>query len=143
MLHPPQWISGHEIEEVDRSNYEATRQEFMSAFKEEERRLHTSVFGEPLSSIVEQGWNSGAFWYSIALTNPTGLYHMLHDHLLLGFPEEHREDGDFLNKLSAYWAADMNSFVQQKIEDKAAYDKQLQEEFDVQPTDYPENNPDP
>lgn len=78
--------------------------------------------GTPLrvSKIIEQAWMTGTFWYSLALSSPTGLFRLFYDHIqpLLS---KHRSD-DISEIMPFYWGKDVGKFVATKLADKRKYD---------------------
>ncbi|WEW61117.1 hypothetical protein PRK78_006606 [Emydomyces testavorans] len=130
MLHPPEWLTGHAVDQIDSTAYDTIRQEFMNVFEGEEKQF---CFDDStrLSSIMNQGWQTGTFWFSLALQSPTGLFAIFYDHIQPRFAKGQDRFGNFYKIASQYWTADAEAFIRRKLEEKAAYDEQLKEKFGV------------
>ncbi|RMZ83727.1 hypothetical protein DV738_g954, partial [Chaetothyriales sp. CBS 135597] len=130
MVHPPYWLTTQPVDGIDAQEYEKLHQEFMNAFEEEERRFPGRCSEGPcLSNILRRGWESGTFWYSLALDSPTGLFSIFYDHIQPIFSKEHLNDANFFGIMKCYWSMDANSFIQAKLRDKEEYDLRLSEAF--------------
>ncbi|RMD41483.1 hypothetical protein DV735_g3645, partial [Chaetothyriales sp. CBS 134920] len=130
MLHPPYWLTNQSVDGIDAQEYEQVHQEFMDALEEEERAFPgygpNRLF---LSNILRRGWTSGAFWYSLALDSPTGLFAIFYDHIQPRFEKDHLNDPGFFGIMKCYWSMDANSFIQAKLKDKEEYDSRLKDAF--------------
>lgn len=80
MLPTPTWLTNKAVDEIAESaeEYDAIRKEFIDIFAAEEQGLAivaaSTGYQQPLSSIMDVGWNIGTFWYGVALASPTGLF---------------------------------------------------------------------
>lgn len=105
-------------------------QEFMDAFEEEERRFVGQGSGRLLlSNILRRGWETGTFWYSLALDSPTGLFALFYDHIQPRFANGHINDANFFGIMKCYWSVNADSFIQAKVKDKEEYDLRLSQAF--------------
>ena len=130
MLHPPRWLTNEAVDTISVLEYDEVRQEFMENLEKEEEDLYGKCPKSLLlSHIMRQGWEIGTFWYSLALRSPTGLFRVFYDHLQPRLAEGHEEDGEFFRIVMYYWTKNATKFIFRKIEDKAEYDKRLQEAF--------------
>ncbi|QVM09928.1 hypothetical protein D8B26_004589 [Coccidioides posadasii str. Silveira] len=82
------------------------------------------------SSIINKCWESGTFWYILALRNPTGLHSIFYKHIQPIFEKGHFQDSNFFLMMHKYWSRDASDFPVQKITDREAYLDKLQEAFD-------------
>lgn len=131
MLHPPRWLTNEAVDTISVPEYDEVRQEFMDILEKEEENLYKKCSKSTrLSHTMRQGWEIGTFWYSLALRSPTGLFRVFYDRLQPMFADGHEDDSDFFRIMMYYWAKNGTKFIFRKIEDKAEYDKRLQEAFD-------------
>jgi hypothetical protein len=124
MIHPPHWLTNQAIDLVDADEYKNLHAEFMAALAEE---LQINV---PISlhSILQQGWERGAFWYALALSSPTAFFSIFYDHIQPRFATTH-DDPSFWRFTMPYWTFDTFAFTEQGVKDKEQYDLSLREAF--------------
>lgn len=95
-IHPPHWLSSDPITKIRPDVYEAMHKGFIEALEEEEgantRDTQPSI---QLHSIMQQGWDRGAFWCSLALNTPTALFDIFYDHIQPRFSRSHKDDEAF------------------------------------------------
>lgn len=134
MVEPPYWLTDKGIDEIDAEEYDTSRKELMSAMCGYETGQSSSIVPKDdgrmslrLSEVMEQAWESGTFWYSLALSSPTGLFRLFYDHIqpLLS---EHRSD-EIGETMPFYWEKDVAKFVVTKLSDKMRYDRELRQAF--------------
>ncbi|KAJ5726915.1 hypothetical protein N7493_005942 [Penicillium malachiteum] len=130
MVHPPYWLTNKGVDEIELDEYSIRREEFMAALKSEEGKLK-SPQARPyvLSEVMEESWTSGAFWYSLALSSPTGLFHNFYHHIHPLF--SNKGTVKLGNVMPFYWVRSAGKFVGKKLEDKKLYDKNLIEAFSI------------
>ncbi|KKK19056.1 hypothetical protein AOCH_005407 [Aspergillus ochraceoroseus] len=72
MIQPPHWFVDHAVDRIDANEFDDVRREFMEILAAEETNTFPS---EPkLSGIMNKAWEMGTFWYTLALTSPSGLF---------------------------------------------------------------------
>ncbi|QKX64270.1 uncharacterized protein TRUGW13939_11443 [Talaromyces rugulosus] len=79
MVQPPHWFTALAVDKMVSEEYDKFRQEFMSILTTEEEENHRSRHGGfpatlKLSDVMRTTWNNGTFWYSLALSSPTGIF---------------------------------------------------------------------
>ena len=106
----------------------------MSILKSEETQMFSSILSKEvgstpllLSEVMEQAWKTGTFWYSLALSSPTGLFHLFYSHIQ-PMLSKHRSD-EIGETVPFYWVKDLPRFVIGKLADKKRYDTELQQAF--------------
>lgn len=130
MLHPPYWLTSQSVDTIDTDIFASLHKEFVELMELEERETHSGDI--MLSGLMKQGWESGTFWYSLALTSTMGLYSIFQDHIRPRVADD--VDGGWFHKvLMNFWRQYIGDFISRKLQDRADYDKKLQEEFDVRP----------
>lgn len=129
MIHPPSWLSNQAIDSINLDDYQGLHKEFLEALAEEEKRI-TPVSETPhLHPILQQGWERGTFWCSLALNSPTALFKIFYDHIQPRFSKSHHDDPMFWTITMPYWTFNTFDFIQQKVTDKEEYDTALREAF--------------
>jgi hypothetical protein len=122
------------VDTINEAEYDIVRQAFMAIFANEEKVLYGKCPENsliPLSQIMQDGWERGTFWYSLALLSPTGLFRIFYDHIQPRLVKDHEDDSDFFRIMMYYWTRNATKFVFTKIEEqKAKYDKRLEEAFE-------------
>ncbi|KAL1878372.1 hypothetical protein Plec18167_004444 [Paecilomyces lecythidis] len=129
MMHPPYWLTNQAVDGIDQNEYEKLHGEFMEVFKEEERKSCPQA-RISLSQILEQGWQIGTFWYSLALDSPTGIFTLFYEHIQPRFEKKHIDDPVFFTIMQSYWCMNAANFIRKKVQDKETYDERLRAEFE-------------
>jgi Phosphotransferase enzyme family len=129
LLHPPQWLTDQPVDMMDAAQYDSIRREFMDILVEVEREDSAISLGFRLSSIMNDGWDTGTFWYSLALKSLSGLCRLFYDHIQPRLALGHEDDEEFYRIVHQYWIRDAKLFIYGKLRDKNNYDSRLQEEF--------------
>lgn len=134
MVEPPYQLTNKGIDKIDVDEYDKIRQEMMTIiYAKEGANFSQTVLKDAarmplrLSEIIEQAQITRTFWYSQALSSPTGLFRLFYDHIqpLLS---KHRSD-NIGEIMPFYWEKDVGKFVATKLADKRKYDKDLQLAF--------------
>ncbi|GAP89705.1 putative aminoglycoside phosphotransferase [Rosellinia necatrix] len=129
MLHPPSWLSNESFESLS-PLFDELYQEFLEIFKQEEallfpvspkkRRPHF------FTETMRQGWETGNFFYFLALESVTGLYFIFQRRIQPRFDSPNNRLDE---ALSVYWGLDSEKFVASKVEQKKEYDDKLKQAF--------------
>ncbi|KAJ5195419.1 uncharacterized protein N7498_008857 [Penicillium cinerascens] len=130
MIHPPHWLSNDPIATIRLDVYEGIHKEFMEVLKEEEyastRETQPLV---QLHTVLQQGWDRGTFWCSLALNTPMALFGIFYDHIQPHFSQSHMDDEAFWSITMPYLTFDAFKFLDKRLEDKKQYDNHLREAF--------------
>ncbi|TPX20345.1 hypothetical protein DIZ76_016233 [Coccidioides immitis] len=132
MVEPPYWLTNKSVDEMLSEEYDPLRKEFMAALAEEEIKVLKYITGVDsnmprLSEVMEQAWTMGTFWYTLALSSPTGLFGLFYQHiqpLLSGGESE-----EFGEVMPFFWVKNVGEFVARKLSDKKQCDADLQLAF--------------
>lgn len=100
MVSPPYWLTNKGVDQLVSAEYDAIRTEFMGILAAEERELWPATSrmvgnGEVLprlSDVMNRTWATGTFWYTLALSSPSGLFRIFHEHIRPLFCAEHGEE---------------------------------------------------
>lgn len=120
MLRPPYWLTGQNLDRLDGANFvefSNIREEFMAEFRKQEMLVTLEV---SRSSMMEENWKVGAFWFFHALESTKGLYNIFRQHIVPRFSK----DTDFPD-ISQYWGSDASRFICSKLEERKIYLQQL------------------
>ncbi|QQK47979.1 Aminoglycoside phosphotransferase [Penicillium digitatum] len=136
MVEPPYWLTNEGVDEIDVGEYNKLRKELLTIMKVEEteksHNFHSKDAGETplrLSEVMDQAWTTGTFWYSLALSSPTGLFSLFYDHIQ---PLLSTKGSDEIGEIMPfYWGKDVGKFVATKLDDKKQYDRELRQAFAV------------
>lgn len=134
MVEPPYWLTNNGVDEIDVKEYDKIRKELLTIMSAEETEKSSNILSKDagdapirLSEVMEQAWTTGTFWYSLALSSPTGLFSLFYEHIqpLLS---KHCP-GEIGEIMPFYWDKDVGKFVATKLADKKKYDRELQNAF--------------
>lgn len=138
MFQPPFWLTAPAVDKIEPREYKKSRSEFMNILTEEEQQDDCegdSPLDFKLSEIMNTAWDRGAFWYSLALSSPTGLFKIFYKHIQPRFTETSKEDetssDPFFEIMPWYWTQKIAPLAKKKLEDKRSYDMKLKVEFDI------------
>ncbi|KAB8213342.1 hypothetical protein BDV33DRAFT_66606 [Aspergillus novoparasiticus] len=135
MIQPPHWLTSMAVDRIVSSEYNTSRLEFMSALTNEEGSRSPTCkdlfpISLKLSGIMSAAWDKGTFWYSLALSSPTGLFAIFYKELQPRFINKCPDHGSFHQIMPWYWKQDIVTILTHKLADKEAYDMQLRHEFE-------------
>jgi hypothetical protein len=135
MMAVPHWLSVDAIDDInDRIDaFGRMHEAFMDNFRAEE----TSFSHEHkirLSPSIQEAWTTYSCWFYRCLTSIDGMAYCMEDHLYEKFnckpsPDEERR---WAKIMSSFWSSDSKTFVEQKLRDKAKYDKDMARHFKQQ-----------
>ncbi|KAJ5963372.1 uncharacterized protein N7479_003248 [Penicillium vulpinum] len=134
MVEPPYWLTNQDVSHIEIDQFDVVRKEMMSVLKDEEKKTSSSILPTEvgrtpllLSEVMEQAWKTGTFWYSLALSSPTGLFHLFYSHIQPLMSTDY--SNEFRQTMPFYWRKDVAKFVLGKLVDKKKYDIELQQAF--------------
>jgi len=130
MIHPPYWLTNQAIDLISQDDYQSLHEEFLDAFAEEEAKITPVSETLYLHPILQQGWERGTFWCSLALNSPTALFKIFYDYIQPRFFRAHHDDSMFWTITMPYWTFDTFAFIEHKVKDKEQYDTALREAFE-------------
>ena len=136
MLPTPTWLTNKAVDEVAESaeEYDAIRKEFIDIFAAEEQGLAivaaSTGYQQPLSSIMDDGWNIGTFWYGVALASPTGPFTIFYKQIQPRFIKYCSGRDTFQQIMPWYWGQDWVYVAARKLSDRREYDNRLQSAFE-------------
>ena len=132
MISPPYWLTNKGVDQLVPSEYDAIRMEFMEILAAEERKLGLSTSDNralPLiSDVMNRAWSTGTFWYTLALSSPSGLFNIFHNHIRPSFLAQFGEEFNLI--MPFFWGKDIAHIASLKIADKKEYDENLRQAFE-------------
>jgi hypothetical protein len=125
MLRVPYWLTGCAIDEITEENlreFEKVHQEFMNIFEEEEVKM-TPTNPPALTSIIHDGWKSGAMWFWHCITSVNAMYFLVDDHISPRFSPLTIKAEEIL---SQYWCPGSTKAAERQINNREDYVKRVQ-----------------
>lgn len=118
MIRTPTWLTNKACDEIaeEADQYDQVRSEFVDILAEEESKNEANSRGISLSTIVRQSWKSGMFWYSLALSSPTGLFAIFYKQIQPIFTRFCTEHDAFQRIMPWYWSPDYPKIAIEKNE---------------------------
>ncbi|KAL1973112.1 hypothetical protein VTN31DRAFT_6654 [Thermomyces dupontii] len=132
MVQPPHWLTNKAADVIVPEEFDAVRTELMAILTAEEtQRYDRPEFSDStmphLSNVMNNAWETGAFWYTLALFSPTGLFKLFFDRIRPKFDEG--DSDDFPRVMPFFWDKDAGEFVACKLATRKKYDHELQLAF--------------
>ena len=125
-IQPPIWLTDELGDMITTETYNTQREEFMESLKLEEVSLQPSRL---ISSAMNRNWESGTFWYILALQNPTALLDFFYHRLQPLFCKEHQGDPELYYKTYPYWTRNATDFITLKVKHRMEFEAELQRAF--------------
>lgn len=141
MIQPPHWLTNRAVDQMDSGEYDEIRTEFMEILIAEEEQFSCGRVGEheaeeitpQLSVVMKRAWETGTFWYTLALSSPSGLFALFDKYIQCKLTGKCKDHSAFHEIMPWYWAQDITSIFARKRSDKEYYDIRLRQAFDDAP----------
>lgn len=128
MIEPPYWLTGKGVDQIDAREYDIPRKELTDILALEEQEVPNTDGEMPLlSKVLAHTWATGAFWVTLALSSPSGLFTIFAKHI---YPQFCCDGSPADGALPFLWTKDAPQFVVQKVNEKEKYDHKLQLAFE-------------
>lgn len=138
MIRTPTWLTNKAVDEIaeEATDYDTIRSELIEIMANEEKSLglesrKQGQMGANLSEIMDRSWQSGTFWFSLALASPTGLFSVFYKQIQPRFIRHCPNHDAFHETIPWYWSQDFVSVGAAKQQDRVAYDTELKAAFGV------------
>ncbi|KKZ66798.1 hypothetical protein EMCG_07516 [[Emmonsia] crescens] len=138
MVSPPFWLTNKGVDQLVSAEYNEIRKEFMEILAVEERQLGQTTSGlnsnkeEPLprlSDVMNRTWDTGTFWYTLALSSPSGLFTIFNKHIRPLFCKiDYAEEFNMI--MTFFWGKNIGEIARCKLSDKKQYDEDLRHAFE-------------
>ncbi|KAF5019176.1 hypothetical protein F66182_8826 [Fusarium sp. NRRL 66182] len=127
MLAVPYWVTNRKIDEVAGEHFEEfnqVRQQFMRIFEEEEAKADSDT---PLSRVMQDTWNSKAFWFWHCLESVDAMSWLIWDQICPQFGTSWAPSMSTM--LSKFWCQDSQEMVDKKMNELQVYEEELRDAF--------------
>ncbi|EED22707.1 conserved hypothetical protein [Talaromyces stipitatus ATCC 10500] len=137
MLRPPYWLTNKGVDQLVWAEYNSIRMEFMEILAGEETKIRAStrpvdsrnVLPYSLTEVMNRTWATGTFWYTLALSSPSGLFSIFHKQIRPLFcPEIYGQEFNLI--MPFFWEKDIGNIVRLKTSHKKKYDEDLRRAFE-------------
>ncbi|KAK1141276.1 hypothetical protein N8T08_009179 [Aspergillus melleus] len=131
MIRTPHWLTDKGVDELVSTEYDAPRREFMAILATEEKTISSTTLTHDtlpsLSAVMDQTWATGAFWYTLALSSPSGLFSIFKEHVRPLFCTDYIEEFNLI--MPFFWEKNVGYIAGSKLSDKVQYDENLRQAF--------------
>ena len=139
MFSPPSWLTNKGVDQLDPAEYGIIREEFMESLLSEEKRVISSISPKGndealplcLSDAMNRSWERGAFWYTLALSSPSGLFTIFNKHIKPLFCKDYEEEFGII--MPFFFEKNVGYIAGRKLADKKTYDDNLRHAFEDNP----------
>lgn len=134
-IHPPVWLTGQKVDQLEGSNlqeYEMFLHEFLDIFEKEESALTDPPKKVTLfTNTLRRCWDSGAFFYFQGMENPKTCCTLFLQHILprLDAGIDSERQMSLMKAWSLLWSVGREEVIRDRLEDRAAYLRELQDLF--------------
>lgn len=136
MVMPPYWLTDKGVDELVPVEYDVIRRQFMELLAAEEKELGCAALIKSndrtallrLSDVMNRTWETGAFWYALALSSPSGLFTIFSNHIKPLFCKDYNEE--FGVVMPFFFEKDVGRVAGRKLADKKEYDRNLRDAFE-------------
>ncbi|KAJ5111872.1 hypothetical protein NUU61_001502 [Penicillium alfredii] len=136
MVRPPSWLTDKGVDELVPAEYDAIRRQFVELLAAEEKEVDCSTLNKShdesallcLSDVMDRTWETGAFWYAMALSSPSGLFTIFSNHIRPLFCRDYEEE--FGVVMPFFFEKNVGKIAGRKLTDKEEYDRQLRQAFE-------------
>ncbi len=134
MQHPPFWLSGHELDDLDgegtrenEQNFERACEEFLQILEEDDEGETFSIRPRDYAQAMRDSLRRKQHWYLTAIKIPRIAYNLFINKIqpLFAFAHSEEDAGIFQDVVARYWRVDTVGFVEQKRRDWSDYLSQL------------------
>ncbi|KEQ98515.1 hypothetical protein AUEXF2481DRAFT_492080 [Aureobasidium subglaciale EXF-2481] len=121
----PNWLTDRAIDDMKSSNldeFKAQYDEFVSTLEDEE-----ALQGQDssYSQRLREDWQTGRFWYLIALASINAFPAIFRDHLYSKFFKGRIDANSNVGALAQLWDEDVDGFITGKLEDYERYKREI------------------
>jgi hypothetical protein len=118
------------------AEYDAIRRQFVELLAAEEKAFGCSALTQSndalaplcLSDVMNRTWETGAFWYTMALASPSALFYIFSNHIRPLFCRDYEEE--FGVVMPFFFEKNVGKIAGRKLADKDEYDRNLRHAFE-------------
>ncbi|KAJ6155435.1 hypothetical protein N7470_006001 [Penicillium chermesinum] len=136
MARPPSWLTDKGVDELVPAEYDAIRRQFIELLAAEEKEFGCNILSNShdgsallcLSDVMNRTWETGAFWYAMALSSPSGLFTIFSNHMKPLFCRDY--DEEFGVVMPFFFEKNVGKIAGRKLADREEYDSNLRQAFE-------------
>lgn len=113
MIRPSHWFTNLGIDELVSSEYYKSRTKFMDALIAEEKATAEKHNLLLLSDVMSKTWATGTFWYTLALSSPSGLFTIFEQHIRPLFCTDYLEEFNLI--MPFLWERNVGRIASHKL----------------------------
>lgn len=133
MITTPYWLTNKGVDELIQEEYDVLRSEYMNILAAEEDKIRgnslTNHSLPALSEVMNQAWTTGTFWYTLALSSPSGIFNIFQKHIRPPFLYKEDQVEEFHSIMPFLWGKSIGYIAGCKLSDKEQYDRDLLQAF--------------
>lgn len=132
--HPPFWLSGHELDELEgekEKDFDTMCIEFLEIFEREDNQL-SSLGPGFYTRVMRDALDQKTHWFIASLNEPRATYNFFLDHLQPRFAPSHSQEEEailFQRILAPYWTLHASDFIKRKVSDRENYLVELRSRY--------------
>lgn len=134
-FHPPYWLSGYALDELNGEKQKVFDEmccEFLKEFEKEDES--SSGLAGLQTQTMKHVLRANVHWFWACLNNPRATYNLFLDHIQPHFAPTHLEDelaAQFEDVLSQYWIPGFQTVIDKKVEEKTVYLEKLRSAYKI------------
>ncbi|KAM3486382.1 hypothetical protein MY8738_000598 [Beauveria namnaoensis] len=128
---PSCWLEDGLVHELAVDDFAPKYAEFIEHLRHEEQLQNCQESKRRLSSIMEQMWENGTFWFTLALKCPIAFNEILFDRILpscFGVAVDELREADY-SLAALTWGSNISGIIDRKLQDQEEYQKKLHQAF--------------
>ncbi|KAH8719924.1 hypothetical protein HC256_000332 [Beauveria bassiana] len=128
---PSCWLEDGLVHESAIDDFAPKYAEFIEHLRHEEQLQNCQESKKRLSSIMEQMWENGTFWFTLALKCPIAFNEILFDRILpsyFGVAVDELREADY-SLAALTWGSNISGIIDRKLQDQEEYQKKLHQAF--------------
>lgn len=134
MVEPPYWLTNKCVNVIDVEEFDEPRKELLRVMSAQKTKESTNILSKDaagtllrLSDVMEEAWTTGTFWYSLALSSPSGLFSLFYKRIQPSLSKHRSEKiGEIM---PFHWVKGVGKILATKPADKEKYDGELRQAF--------------
>ncbi|KAM3543417.1 hypothetical protein ARSEF1564_003658 [Beauveria bassiana] len=128
---PSCWLEDGLVHKLAVDDFAPKYAEFIEHLRHEEQLQNCQESKKRFSSIMEQMWENGTFWFTLALKCPIAFNEILFDRILpsyFGVAVDELREADY-SLAALAWGSNISGIIDRKLQDQEEYQKKLHQAF--------------
>ncbi|KAM3529348.1 hypothetical protein MY4038_005465 [Beauveria bassiana] len=133
---PSCWLEDGLVHELAVDDFAPKYAEFIEHLRHEEQLQNCQESKRRISSIMEQMWENGTFWFTLALKCPIAFNEILFDRILpscFGVAVDELREADY-SLAALTWGSNISGIIDRKLQDQEEYQKKLHQPSRIEMT---------